>query len=226
MSSPDQKAYRTDADAADVSACASSIDLNCDEHLREHCVESQQVYRGHFLDVRRDVARLPNGLTAPREYVVHPGAVMVVPILDDDRLVMERQFRYPLGRSFIEFPAGKFDPNEGGLACGMRELREETGYSARRWARAGVMHPVIGYATEVIEVWFAEGLVRGAQQLDEGEFLDVFAASSDELDAWARDGLLTDAKTLVGMLWLSQWRAGRWPLVWQDVQQNDAPQEG
>lgn len=196
---------------------AAPADPQPDGHLREHCIDTQQVYRGHFLDVRRDVVRLPSGAQAPREYVVHPGAVMIVPILDDGRLVMERQFRYPVRQSFIEFPAGKFDPNEGGMACGMRELREETGYSARRWARAGVMHPVIGYGNEVIEIWFASGLTPGEQRLDDGEFLDVFIASADELDAWARDGQLTDAKTLVGMLWLAQWRAGRWPLSWQEV---------
>lgn len=198
-------------------ADAGSLDLLRDDHLREQCLETKQAYRGHFLDIRRDVVRLPDGGQAPREYVVHPGAVMIVPILDDGRLVMERQFRYPVGQSFIEFPAGKFDPNEGGLVCGMRELREETGYTARRWARAGVMHPVIGYANEVIEIWFATGLMPGDRHLDEGEFLDVFAASADQLDAWARDGQLTDAKTLVGMLWLAQWRAGRWPLSWQDA---------
>ncbi len=198
---------------------AAALDLTRDEHLREQCIQSEQAYRGHFLDVRRDVVRLPDGAQAPREYVRHSGAVMIVPILDDGRLIMERQFRYPVGQSFIEFPAGKFDAHEGGLVCGMRELREETGYTARRWARAGVMHPVIGYANEVIEIWFATDLVAGERKLDDGEFLDVFAASADELDAWARDGLLTDAKTLVGMLWLAQWRAGRWPLTWQDVAQ-------
>lgn len=196
---------------------AASIDLRQDAHLREQRLQSEQAYRGRFLDIRRDVVRLPDGGQASREYVIHPGAVMIVPILDDGRLVMERQFRYPVGQSFIEFPAGKFDPNEGGLVCGMRELREETGYSAKRWARAGVLHPVIGYANEVIEIWFATGLTLGERQLDEGEFLDVFAATADELDAWARDGLLTDAKTLVGMLWLAQWRAGRWPLTWQEA---------
>lgn len=196
---------------------AASIDLQQDDHLREQCIDTQKAYQGHFLQVRRDVARLPDGGQAPREYVVHPGAVMIIPILDDGRLVMERQFRYPLQRAFIEFPAGKFDPNEGGLACGMRELREETGYSAKRWARAGVLHPVIGYANEVIEIWFATGLSSGERHLDVGEFLDVFAASEDELNDWARDGRLTDAKTLVGMLWLAQWRAGRWPLTWQEV---------
>jgi ADP-ribose pyrophosphatase len=188
-----------------------------DRHLREDTVSSDTVYQGHFLALRRDQVKLPDGKLAAREYVVHPGAVMVVPILPDGRLVMERQYRYPVRQTMIEFPAGKLDAGEGGLACAQRELLEETGYSARKWAKAGVMHPVIGYATEVIEVWFADELTLGERHLDDGEFLDVFAASQQELEDWMRDGQLTDAKTVVGMMWLLQWRAGRWPLNWQTV---------
>ncbi len=185
--------------------------------LTETPLSSKTVYQGHFLHVKHDVVRLPDGKEAPREYVVHPGAVMIVPLLPDGRLVMERQFRYPVGMTMIEFPAGKLDPGEGALACAQRELREETGYVARRWARAGVMHPVIGYATEVIEVWFADELTLGERHLDDGEFLDVFAATQQELEDWMRDGQLTDAKTVVGMMWLRQWRSGAWPLNWQTV---------
>lgn len=188
-----------------------------DDHLREDTLSSVSVYQGSFLQMRRDRVRLPDGREASREYVVHPGAVMVVAILPDGRLVMERQYRYPVRQTMIEFPAGKLDQGEGGLACAQRELLEETGYRAKRWAKAGVMHPVIGYATEVIEVWFADDLTLGERHLDEGEFLDVFAATQDELEAWMRDGQLTDAKTVVGMMWLLQWRAGRWPLDWQVV---------
>ena len=188
-----------------------------DDHLREDTLSSEPVYQGSFLQMRRDRVRLPDGREASREYVVHPGAVMVVAILPDGRLVMKRQYRYPVGQTMIEFPAGKLDQGEGGLACAQRELLEETGYRAKRWAKAGVMHPVIGYATEVIEVWFADDLTLGERHLDEGEFLDVFAATQDELEAWMRDGQLTDAKTVVGMMWLLQWRAGRWPLDWQVV---------
>jgi ADP-ribose pyrophosphatase len=188
-----------------------------DAHLREETLDSTVVYEGHFLSMRRDRIRLPDGREAAREYVVHPGAVMVIPILPDGRLVMERQYRYPVSRTMIEFPAGKLDSGEGGLACAQRELREETGYVAERWARAGVMHPVIGYATEFIEIWFADGLALGERDLDEGEFLDVFPASLDDLEGWMRDGQLTDAKTIVGMMWLQQWRAGRWSIDWQTI---------
>lgn len=188
-----------------------------DTHLREDTIESKQVYQGHFIDLRRDRVRLPDGREAAREYVVHPGAVMIVAILPDGQLVMERQYRYPVRQTMIEFPAGKLDAGEGGLACAQRELLEETGYRAQRWAKAGIMHPVIGYATEIIEIWFADGLSLGERHLDDGEFLDVFTATADELDQWMQQGQLTDAKTIVGMMWLKQWRAGAWPLDWQTV---------
>ncbi|HEX5355023.1 MAG TPA: NUDIX hydrolase [Aquabacterium sp.] len=188
-----------------------------DAHLREETIESNTVYKGHFLELRRDRVQLPDGREAAREYVVHPGAVMIVAMLPDGQLVMERQFRYPVGQTMIEFPAGKLDAGEGGLACAQRELWEETGYKARRWAKAGIMHPVIGYATEIIEIWFADELTLGERHLDEGEFLDVFQASLEELENWMRDGQLTDVKTIVGMMWLSKYRAGLWPLEWVTV---------
>lgn len=187
------------------------------KHLIETTVSSQTVYRGHFLELRRDEVALPDGAVAAREYVIHPGAVMIVAVLADGRLVMERQYRYPVRQTMIEFPAGKLDAGEGGLACAQRELWEETGYKARRWAKAGVMHPVIGYATEVIEIWFAQDLTLGERHLDAGEFLDVFAASQEELESWMQDGQLTDAKTIVGMMWLQRWRSGHCPLNWQTV---------
>ncbi|MGA0608770.1 NUDIX domain-containing protein [Caldimonas sp. KR1-144] len=186
-----------------------------DAHLRETRVSSEQVFRGGFLDVRRDAVRLPDGSTAQREYVVHPGAVMVVPILDDGRLVIERQWRYPLDRAFIEFPAGKLDAGEGAFACAVRELAEETGYRAGEWARAGVLHNAIGYSNEVIEIWFARELRLGERRLDHGEFLDVQTTTLEALEADAAAGSLTDAKTLIALLWLRHWRDGRWDLHWQ-----------
>jgi ADP-ribose pyrophosphatase len=185
-----------------------------DALLREETLVSDQVYRGAFLDVRRDQVRLPDGATAQREYIIHPGAVMIVPILDDGRLVVERQWRYPLARSMTEFPAGKLEPGEPPLHCGIRELIEETGYRAREWARAGILHNAIAYSNEGIEVWFARGLTLGERHLDAGEFLEVASASLEELDDMALRGELTDAKTLIGMTWLHNWRAGRWPVTW------------
>lgn len=196
-------------------AQAADIDFGFDSHLRETCLDSKQVYRGHFLELRRDEVRLPDGQHAPREYVLHPGAVMIVPVFDDGQLLMERQFRYPVGQAMIEFPAGKLDAGESVQACAARELQEETGFRATEWARAGLIHPVIGYANEIIEVWLARGLVAGERKLDEGEFLDIFVASADELAAWVRCGRLTDAKTISGLFWLQQWRSGAWAPDWQ-----------
>ena len=188
-----------------------------DAHLVEHTLDHVEVLKGHFLHAFRDQVRLPNGDTATREYVIHPGAVMIIALLDDGRLVMERQYRYPVKQVMIEFPAGKLDADEDRLACAQRELLEETGYRAKEWAHAGVLHPVISYSTEFIDIWFARGLRLGERRLDEGEFLDVFTASLDELLAWSREGKLTDAKTLTGLLWLQNHLSGAWPLQWQSV---------
>jgi ADP-ribose pyrophosphatase len=191
-----------------------------DDHLIEHRVHQEELLRGRFLHAFRDTVRLPNQNLSTREYVVHPGAVMVIPMLetpDGLRLVMERQFRYPVGQVMTEFPAGKLDPGEDPWLCAQRELQEETGYTARQWARAGVLHPVISYSTEVIEIWFAKELSLGERRLDTDEFLDVFTASPSELMAACQQGRLTDAKTLTGLLWLQNVQSGQWPLHWQTV---------
>ena len=187
-----------------------------DDALVERRVSGEQVWRGGFLDVHRDLIRQPDGHTAAREYIVHPGAVMVVPLLDDGRLVMERQFRYPVGRVLLEFPAGKLDPGESVQACAERELREETGYTASTWARAGLLHNACAYSTEAIQVWFARGLQAGPRQLDEGELIKLCLLSEPDLDAMAGRGELSDAKTLIGLQWLQKWRSGAWPLTWVD----------
>jgi ADP-ribose pyrophosphatase len=185
-----------------------------DAHLREDTLVSEQVFAGRFLDVRKDRVRLPDGSSSQREYIIHPGAVMVVPLLADGRLVLERQWRYPLGRAMLEFPAGKLDSGEAPFDCAVRELAEETGYRAALWARAGITHNAIAYSNEGIEVWFARELTLGERRLDAGEFLDVIISDAEQLDELARRGELTDAKTLIGLLWLQNWRSGRWALDW------------
>lgn len=192
-----------------------------ERHLIEERLSGQEVYKGRLLHAFCDTVKLPDGSHATREYVVHPGAVMIVPLLHDKhgalQVVLERQYRYPLGQVMIEFPAGKLDPGESSLACAQRELLEETGYRANEWARAGRLHPLISYSTEFIDIWFARGLSAGQSQLDQGEFLETFSASPTQLLEWCRDGQVTDAKTLTAALWLQNLLSGVWNLEWQAV---------
>ena len=183
--------------------------------LTETCISSEPIFQGDFLYLQRDQVRLPDDSLATREFVVHPGAVMVIAQLEDGRVVMERQYRHPIKKVMVEFPAGKLDAGESGLACAQRELLEETGFTAKEWACASVLHPVISYSTEFIEVWFARGLTAGPQKLDVGEFLDVFTSDVNELLNWCAQGLVTDAKTVSGLLWLQNVMSGRWVLDWQ-----------
>ncbi|KGH30709.1 MULTISPECIES: NUDIX hydrolase [Comamonas] len=186
-----------------------------ESHLIEHSIKSELVHQGSFLQVRLDTVRLPHGGQATREYVVHPGAVVVIGLLDDGRVLLERQFRYPVGRVMTEFPAGKLDAGEQPLICAQRELLEETGYSAREWAYAGPMHLAIGYSDEVIHIFFARGLTAGERQLDADEFLDVCSMTPAELLDGVRGGHVTDAKTLSCCLWLQNVQSGAWSLEWK-----------
>ena len=196
-----------------------------DQHLIEERLTGQELFKGRLLHAFCDTVRLPDGSSASREYILHPGAVMIVPLLEDAggglRVVLERQFRYPIGQVMIEFPAGKRDAGEALQLCAQRELQEETGYCAAQWAHAGVLHPVISYSTEFIDIWFARGLTAGARRLDPGEFLDVFTATPDELLQWCRDGTVTDAKTLTAALWLQNVLSGAWSLSWQETPGSD-----
>ena len=184
------------------------------DHLVETKISSEPVYQGSFLNILRDTVLLPNGQQATREYVVHPGAVVVIALLDDGRIVLERQHRYPVGEVMVEFPAGKLDAGENPQYCGQRELLEETGYSATQWAYAGKMHLAIAYSDEVLHIYFAKGLTLGERKLDDGESLDVFTTTPEELLAMCGQGLVTDAKTLTCTLWLQNVLSGAWPLQW------------
>ena len=139
--------------------------------FEEKTIASKRVYDGVLLKVNADRVRLPDGGESVREFVEHPGAVMVIPLLADGRVVMERQYRYPLKREFIEFPAGKIDPGEEPLATAKRELREETGYEAAEWAHLTTIHPLIAYSDERIEIFAARKLTLQSASLEAGEFL-------------------------------------------------------
>ena len=170
--------------------------------LSESLLESTQIYRGKLLDVRLDRVRLPDGKEGVREFVRHQGAVVIVPLLDNGELLLERQFRYPLARVFLEFPAGKIDPGEAVEATARRELLEETGFVASEWRHLGVLHPCIGYSDERIEIFLARGLVRQSQQnLDHGEFLEVLSLPLEEALLAVRAGEITDGKTIAALFW-------------------------
>lgn len=183
-----------------------------DPDITETPIRSDRVYDGSFLKVRRDTVRLPNGREGTREYIVHPGAVVVVPLLDNDRVVMVRQYRYPVQRVILEFPAGKLDAREAPLECARRELLEETGYTAKEWTVAGRMHLAVGYSDEIIYICFASGLTAGEPNPDEDEFLNVEIMPVDEVLDACRSGAITDAKSLTCALWLQNVRSGQWPL--------------
>ena len=171
-----------------------------DSHLIETKVSSEAVFDGTLLHVRRDIVRLPDGSLATREHIVHPGAVLIVPVLPDGRLVVERQFRYPLGRVFIEFPAGKIDLGESPLDTARRELREEAGFDATHWTPLGTIHTLISYTNERIDLFVAEGLSQLGAKLDAGEFLDVVMMTEDAMLAALDRGEITDAKTVAALL--------------------------
>lgn len=171
-------------------------------HLHEEQIDSTPVFSGHLLQVYSDRVRLPNGAESVREYIKHPGAVVIIAELDNGQLLFEKQFRYPLGRVFLELPAGKIDPGEAVETTAERELLEETGYAAEEWTRLGVMHPCIGYSDERIEILLARKLrYAGGQQLDHNEFIDVCELSLEDAVAAVLAGEITDAKTVTALFW-------------------------
>lgn len=178
-----------------------------DEHLAEKKISGEGVYDGIFLKMKRDTVSLPDGQHAVREYLEHPGAVAILAVLDDGRILLERQYRYPIAQAVIEIPAGKLNTGEDPLLCAQRELQEETGYTAKRWSKIRRIHPVISYSTEFIDIYLAEGLSPGPARLDEEEFLDVFAAPLEELLHWVEMGKITDVKTIISTYWLERRRS-------------------
>jgi ADP-ribose pyrophosphatase len=179
--------------------------------LTETRIAGEAIYDGVLLHVRRDTVRLPDGSEAVREYIEHPGAVMILPILASGALLMERQYRYSIGRELVEFPAGKIDPGESTRVTAQRELREETGYVADSWAYLTTIHPLCAYSTERIELWLARGLRHEGRTLDAGEFLESFPVELATALEWVREGRISDAKTIIGVLWAERIFSGAWP---------------
>ncbi len=194
--------------------------MAADEHLIERATGASTVLHRGWIELRRDAVTLPDGSSATREYLRHDGAVAVVPLLEgadgspEPRLVLVRQYRYPLARVLLEFPAGKLEPGEAQLACAMRELQEETGYVAREWAFGGEIHNAAAYSSESIWLWFARGLMPGPARPDAGEFVETVTLTQSELEALADRGELTDVKTQIGLAWLQRWQAGHRALPW------------
>ncbi len=173
--------------------------------LTETRIDGALMYDGGFIQVHKDSVRLPDGTTSTREYIKHPGAVAILALLDNGNLVMERQYRYPPQREFIELPAGKIDHGEDILVTAQRELLEETGYVAREWIHLTTAWPCIGYADERMEYFLARGLTLQERKLDEGEFLEVFELPLSDAMDWIRQGKINESKTILGLFWLEKY---------------------
>lgn len=182
--------------------------------LSEQRLKGESVYQGRLLRIYKDWVRAPDGHEQLFEYTLHPGASAILALHDDGRIVLERQWRYCLNKSFLEVPAGKLNPGEDPLLAAQRELQEETGYSALRWAKLGEMHPVIGYSTEVIHLYVAKGLKAGPTAREGGECMELAEISTDEFFRLIERGEITDSKTLSCAFWLHRIQHGKIDLNW------------
>ena len=180
------------------------------KHLEEKTLSSKQVYKGRFLKVEQDQVQAPDGKIYVREYIMHPGAAMMIPLLENGNVVMVHQYRHAVKQVFLEFPAGKRDHGEETLLTAKRELKEETGYDAKDWKFLTTIHPVIGYSNEHIDLFLARDLTLSDRKLDHGEFLEVVEIKPQELMSYVRDGKVSDVKTQIGAFWLDKILRGEW----------------
>ena len=177
------------------------------EHLIEKQISRETIYNGKVLRVVKDEILLPSGERGEREFCLHIGAVCVLPLLYDGRVIMERQYRYAHGRVFFEIPAGKLNtPNENPLSAAKRELREETGASAGKYEFLGELDTSPALLTEKIYMYLAEDISFGERELDEDEFLDVELVPLKELYGMVMNGEIKDAKTQIAILKASHLR--------------------
>ena len=172
--------------------------------LKESTISTTVVYKGDFLDVRQDEVLLPNGETAAREWINHPGAVVIVPILPNGEIALIKQFRYAAGSEFIELPAGKLDAGEDPEECALRELEEEIGYRANKIKFLANIHPAIGFTNEIMGVFLAENLEKTEHNRDKDEFLEIVPTTLTEALNLVWENKITDVKSIIGLLWLKK----------------------
>lgn len=178
--------------------------------LKETQVSSSHIFSGKLLDVWSDEVSLPNGKTSVREYIRHPGAVVMIPILPDGKILLIRQFRYPIGGVEIELPAGKIDPGEEVEETLQRELKEETGYKAGKTTFITEIHPCIGYSNERMWLYLAEDLQYGEATGDEDEFIELMPTGLDDAMGMVQSGEITDVKAVIGLFWAEKVLKGQW----------------
>jgi len=172
--------------------------------LKETPKSSEKIFSGRLIDLYFDHIELPNGKSSTREWIKHPGAVCIVPILPDGNLCLIRQYRYGPRAEFIEIPAGKLDVGEDPLVCAKRELEEEIGYIAGKLTFLTNIHPAIGFSNEKMWVYLAEDLILSKQSLDQDEFLELYPIPVKKAIDLIYEGKITDVKTVIGILWLDK----------------------
>ena len=173
-------------------------------NLKETCLSSEHIYKGKLLDVWKDKVELPNGKTSSREYIKHPGAVVIIPVLPDRKIGLIRQYRYPMGMEQIELPAGKLDKNEDHLDTAKRELEEEIGYRANSMKEITEIHPCIGYSDERMWIYLAEELTYTKTNQDLDEFVELMPTELSDSVEMIWSGKITDVKSIIGILWANR----------------------